>query len=444
MKKTALQIVKKLKKHGYEAYWAGGCVRDLLLGVEPKDYDIVTSAKPDEIKKILKTTIEVGREFGVMVANYGKYHFEVATFRSEGKYKDARRPDKVFWSSAKEDAKRRDFTVNGMFYDPVLKKIIDYVDGQTDLKNRIIRFIGNTNDRIKEDHLRILRAVRFKNTLGFKYEKRALEAVKNNAYLIESVSKERIRDELNKMFYHKNRANALEDLSNTGLLKYILPEIEKLKGIPQPKIYHKEGDVFIHTIWTLRALADQTPLTLIWAALLHDSGKPATISFPHDKNDRIRFNKHVKYSAGIASKLCRRLKFPNIERDLIVWLVKSHMILGDIPKMGLAKQRRWLMDRRFPWLLKLAKADALGTKPANLVLYQKNLQLYEKVKKLHEIEKKQPKHLPLISGKDLIYHFKFNEGPEIGRLLKIIEDAQLEGKLKSKSEALKFVKNNLG
>lgn len=443
MQQTSLKIIKKLRQVGFQAYWAGGCVRDYLLGLNPKDFDIATSAKPEEIEKLLAKTLAVGKQFGVIIAVEGKNQFEIATFRGEKGYSDRRRPDQVFWSNAEKDAQRRDFTINGMFYDPIKKKVLDYVGGQEDLKKKIIRFIGNPDDRIKEDQLRLLRAVRFKNTFGFKYDQRAYQALKNNAYLIESVSKERIKDELDKMLADKSRAQNVLDLQETGLLQYILAEVNRLKGVPQPDQFHKEGDVFIHTCWALKSLPAQSPLTLVWAVLLHDSGKPDTISFPQAKTDRIRFNKHVKYSAGIASRVGRRLKFPNTERELIVWLVKNHMMMADIPKMKLAKQRRWLRDPRFPWLLKLHKADALGASPRDLSLYKKNLALYEKAKQLLEEEKKRPKIKPLLSGHDLIREFKLDSGPQIGRLLKLIEDAQLEGQIKNKGEALVLVKRNL-
>jgi tRNA nucleotidyltransferase/poly(A) polymerase len=443
MKNVAKDIVKTLQDAGYEAYFAGGCVRDMLMGVTPKDYDIVTSAKPDEVKKLMPKTVEVGKEFGVIIAQIGKYNFEIATFRSEAEYKDARHPEKVFFTNAHDDARRRDFTINGMFYDPITEKVIDYVDGQKDLKDKIIRFIGNADDRIKEDHLRILRAVRFKNTLGFKYDKRTWEAVCNNAYRIESVSNERIANELNRMFEEKNRAQALMDLSDSGLLKYILPEIEKLKDLPQPKQFHAEGDTFTHTYLAVKSLSEKSSITLVWAVLLHDAGKGPTITFPKLKNDRIRFNSHAHYSAGIATKICRRLKFPNTERDLIVWLVKNHMIIGDIGKMGVAKRRRLMMDPRLPWLLELHKADALGSAPKDLKLYENALKYYDEAKKHYEEEMKKPKFKPFLSGADIIYVFKLDAGPKIGKLLKLAEDAQLEGKIKTKKEALDFVEKNI-
>lgn len=438
MKNVAKEVVKKIQDAGYETYWAGGSVRDMLMGVEPKDYDIVTSATPDEVKNILTKTFEVGKAYGVIVAQVDNYNFEIATFRGETEYKDRRHPEKIFFTNAKNDAKRRDFTINGMFYDPIEDKILDFVDGRKDLSNKIIRFIGNSSKRIKEDHLRILRGIRFKNVLNFTYDKRTWEAICQNAYLIESVSDERISYELNKMLDSKNRANALIDLSKSGVLKYILPEIDRMKGVPQPDEFHKEGDVFTHTLWALRTLPEDAPLTLVWAVMLHDSGKPQTISYPKEKNDRIRFNKHVKYSAGIASKVCRRLKFPNVERELIVWLVKNHMIVGDIAKMNIVNRRRLLMDPRFPWLLELHRADALGTDPKDLTLYNDLLKMYDEAKKHYEEENKKPKFKPFLTGKDLILNFKLESGPRIGKILQQVENAQLEGKIVNKKAALEY------
>jgi len=465
MKDISISLIQKLQRAGHQAYWVGGCVRDILLGIDPKDFDIVTSAKPDEIEKILKDVniIPVGKQFGVLIAEINGKNFEVATFRSETEYTDARRPDKVFWSSAEKDAERRDFTINGLFLDPLTKEkieqwqlpgirqmkdteyglVIDYVGGIKDLDDRVIRFIGNPNDRINEDHLRILRAIRFKNTLECEYTKETSDAIKENAEKIKTVSMERVRDELNKMLSHPSRYNSLADLEDAGIMQYILPEISKLKGVPQPDIFHKEGDVFKHTLLAVKTLPAKSSLTLVWAVLLHDSGKPQTISFPKSKNDRIRFNKHVKYSAGIASQVCRRLKFPNFERELIVWLVKSHMMLGDIPKMSIAKQRMWLMDERFPWLLALNKADSMGSEPQDLELYDENLELHNQAMKLFEEEKKRPKFKPLVTGNDLIVEFNLKPGPKIGKLLELARDAQLESKVTTKSDALEFLKKHL-
>ncbi len=442
MKNNALNIVLKLRKLGFEAYWAGGCVRDILLNKEPHDFDVVTSATPSQIQNILKNTSSVGKSFGVILVKIDNQNFEIATFRSEGKYSDSRRPDKVFWSNAKEDAKRRDFTINGMFYDPVNKQVIDYVNGLDDLKNRTIRFIGNPNDRIKEDYLRILRAVRFKNAYDFKYDKRSFEAIMQNAYRIEKVSKERVAQELNKIFSHKNRAKALDDLSQLNILKYILPEIERMKGVRQPDQFHKEGDVYIHTLEALKSLPEKSPLALVWAVLLHDSGKPDTISYPQTASDRIRFNKHVKFSAGIASKVTRRYKFSNTERQMIVYLVKNHMEIASILKMNKLNKRKMMLDPRFPWLLKLFKADIMGTKPRRFDLYNKNVILYEKIKSEYEKEQNKPNFKLLLTGNDLMTQFNLKSGPKIGKILKKVEEAQLEDKIKTKNQAVKYIKNN--
>lgn len=437
MKNKAKDVVKKLQNAGHEAYWAGGCVRDMLMKKEPKDYDIVTSAKPEDVKKVLPKTYDIGKAYGVIIAHVGKFQFEIATFRGEAEYRDRRHPEKVFFTNARDDAKRRDFTINGMFYDPIRDKLIDYVDGKKDLEKKIVRFIGNPADRIKEDHLRLLRGIRFKNVLGFTYDKRTWEAICQNAYQIESVSNERISDELNKMFDSKNRAEALLDLSRSDVLKYVLPEVEKMKGVKQPDEFHKEGDVFTHTVWALKTLPSDVPLSLVWAILLHDSGKPQTISMPQTKYDRIRFNKHAKYSAGIASKVCRRLKFPNVERELIVWLVKNHMRVGDIGKMNIAKRRRFVMDPRFPWLLELHKADALGMDPKDLSMYDELLAYYDEAKKHLEEENRKPKFKSFVTGDDLI-KLGLKPGPKLGKVLKQVENAQLEGKFDNKKAALRY------
>ena len=413
----------------------------MLMNVKPKDFDIVTSATPNEIKKIIDKTFDVGKKFGVIVANVDGHTFEIATFRGESEYKDSRHPEKIYFTNAIDDAKRRDFTINGMFYDPIRKKIIDYVNGEKDMENKIIRFIGNPNDRINEDHLRILRAIRFKNILNFSYDKRTWEAICTNAYRIESVSYERISYELNQMLACANRSNALLDLSKSGILAYILPEIDKMKGVPQPKEFHKEGDVFTHTIMALKSLPDNAPLYLVWAVLLHDVGKVATLTIPkNNENDRIRFNKHAYYSAGIAAKICRRLKFPNTEREIIVWLVKNHMTIGDVEKMNVAKRRRFMLDYRIPALLQLHKADASGIVPKDLSMYKNLIEYYNDAK---DFVKRQAasEYNPLLTGKDIISNFNISQGPIIGEILSFVEEAHLNEKIKTKKEAIDYIKN---
>ncbi len=449
MKKTATKIVEILNKAGHEALLVGGGVRDLLLGKEPKDYDIVTSAKPDQVEKLLSKTIPIGKKFGVIKAIEEGHEFEIATFRKDLEYQDGRRPKGVLFAEAREDAQRRDFTINGLFFDPypqikekhetqgaIVKKlkgglVIDYVDGLKDLKKKTIRFIGNPKKRITEDHLRILRAVRFKNALEFKFNPETQKAVKKLAAKIKKVSAERIREELNAMLRLENREEAIENLSKLGILKHILPEVEKTKGVKQPKIYHKEGGVFRHTLDGLKALPSDAALTLVWGVLLHDIGKPDTAT---KGKTRIRFNGHAKHGAELAYKICKRLKFSRIETQEITWLVEYHMILGDIPKMRVAKKRRWLHDHRFKYLLALLKADALGTKPHDL-------SLYNKLKRMWKRELARP--LPpkrLVNGNDIMVEFNLSSGPKIGEFLEIVFDAQLEGKFKTKKQGLKFLK----
>lgn len=435
MQRTAKKIVQKLNKSGFKAYFAGGAVRDMLMGKEPKDIDIATNAKPEQIEKILTKTVPIGKKFGVILVLEKGHEFEVATFRSDAGYSDGRRPDYVIYTSAKQDALRRDFTINGMFFDPISKKVIDYVGGTSDLNNRIIRFIGNADARIKEDNLRMLRAIRFKNVLGFECEKETWQAICKNAKLIKNVSGERIRDELNKMFDGPWRSNALEDLEKTKILKYILPELWNCKGVEQPKNYHAEGDVFVHSLGAVKTLKKTAPLFLVWATLLHDIGKKDTFRLA---KDRIRFSGHAFKSVELAGDVFMRLKFSRIEQEIIAWLIESHMMMLDFFKMREAKRKKWLLDPRIKWLLELHKSDALGSLPQNLEIYNK---LREQIKKDKKELKKIPK--PLLSGLDLIKNFNLKPGKKIGIILEKVHDLQIEGKIKNKEQALKYVKNSL-
>ncbi|MBD3328146.1 CCA tRNA nucleotidyltransferase, partial [Candidatus Peregrinibacteria bacterium] len=261
MQPTSIEIIEQLKKHGHEAYWAGGCVRDMLLGIEPKDFDIVTSAKPDQIEDILDDTMPVGKKFGVILAKKNGHTFEVATFRSDSGYSDGRRPDYVEFTGADKDAHRRDFTINGIFYDPTNDHIHDYVQGQKDLNAKVIRFIGDAEKRILEDHLRILRAVRFKNQFNFQYEPKTFQALKKHAPLVvDNIANERIGDELNKIIMLPNACEAFEDMEDLGILQVLLPEIQAMKGVAQPMEYHTEGDVWDHTMLALKSLPETTQM----------------------------------------------------------------------------------------------------------------------------------------------------------------------------------------
>lgn len=432
MKPTSIEIIKKLRQAGFEAYWAGGCVRDILLGIVPKDFDIVTSAKPEEIEEILEHTIPIGKAFGVILAIRNGHHFEIATFRSDSGYSDGRRPDAVVFTSAKEDAFRRDFTINGMFYDPLEDKIIDYVGGQKDLEARLIRFIGVPHERILEDHLRVLRAIRFRNEFDFQYEPKTYEALSSHASIvIDKVSYERIGAEVNKMMMSKNNVRALEDMEDVGVLKVILPEILRLKGVAQPYNYHNEGDVWTHTMMALKSLAETSSLPVRWAVLLHDSGKPDTFEL----KERIRFDHHVEYSKKIADKVLTRMRLPKKMVDEICWLVEHHMMMEPLITMPEGRKMKWFLNPWFLNLMQVFKADAEGTVPCDLGMYEKIFSIYRAaVKNII----KEPDHL--LKGEDVIKELGISPGKLVGEILNVLREKQLGGEIKTKKQALKWLK----
>jgi len=436
MQPTSIEIIKKLKAAGHEAYWAGGCVRDMLLGVKPKDFDIVTGAKPDEIEKILEHTIPIGKQFGVILTIANGHHFEVATFRSDAGYTDGRRPDAVIFTNAEEDAKRRDFTINGMFYDPTEDKILDYVGGQKDLEARLVRFIGKPSERIMEDHLRILRAIRLKNTLNFQYEPKTYEAVlKHASMLISKVSNERIRDELNKIMVSPYAVNAFQDMEDAGILKIILPEIQKMKGVAQPYQYHKEGDVWTHAMQSLAALSENAALPLRWATLLHDVGKPETFKLA----ERIRFDTHDRKSRDIARKILTRLHFDNRMIDEICWLVEHHMMVMPLVQMPKGRRLVWFHHVYFKNLLELFYADARGTTPPHTEIIDQIAQLYHD--DLQSMPKPPP---PLLHGEDIMKAMNLKPGKKVGYILEKVREKQLAGELKTKKAALAWLKKIKG
>lgn len=442
MKSTSLEIIEDLKKAGYEAYWAGGCVRDMLLGIQPKDFDIVTSAKPDDIERILEHTIPIGKQFGVILAIKNGHSFEIATFRSDAGYSDGRRPDAVEFTNAKEDALRRDFTINAMFYDPSTEEVMDYVEGQKDMRDKLVRFIGNPEERIKEDNLRILRAVRFKNEFDFQYHPDTYQAIKKHVQLIKNISPNRIADELNKMIMGKNAARAFEELFEIGALEIIMPELCRLKGLAQPLIYHQEGDVWDHSMQALSSLTDEdidsnplpaepASLALKWATVLHDIGKYET--FAQDQ-ERIRYNHHAEAGSETAKKILTRLHFPNKIIDRVYWLIRHHMMIVPLMEMPDGRRRHWFLEPGFEELLELNRADTVGTKPIDLSLYQKLKLLYR-----HEIAKLKLMPKNLLSGKDIMKICNITEGQKVGEILKELRDLQLSHELKDKEEAKKYL-----
>ena len=429
---VAASIVRKLRESGFVAYFAGGCVRDALRGTAPKDIDIATSAKPEQVQGLFRRTVPVGVQFGVVRVLEDDLEFEVATFRSDGIYLDGRHPQSVEFSTPEEDAVRRDFTVNGMFYDPFEDKVIDFVSGREDLARKLIRAIGEPSKRFAEDRLRMLRAVRFASTLVFEIESGTWSAIRAEAREILTVSPERIRDELLKILTDAHRVRGFDLLDKSGLLAVILPEVEALKGCEQPEQFHPEGDVFVHTRMMLGLLEPGASGLQALSVLLHDIGKPPTRSFdPVDQ--RIRFNGHDRIGAEMAEQVLTRLRFSRHEIDLVVEAVRNHMIFKDVQQMRPAKLRRFMARPNFEVELELHRVDCAGSH-GDLENYRF---LVDKATEFAQEPLIPPR---LIRGDDLIA-LGLKPGPRIGQLLEAIQTAQLEGEVTTRDEAFELLKS---
>jgi putative nucleotidyltransferase with HDIG domain len=431
---VAAAIVQKLHRHGHIAYFAGGCIRDALQGVQPKDIDIATSATPAQVQALYQRTIPVGIQFGVVRVLLDEMEFEVATFRSDGVYLDGRRPEEIQFSTPEQDALRRDFTINGMFYDPLNDRIIDYVSGREDLARKLIRAIGGASERFAEDRLRMLRAIRFATALVFEIESSTWSALRDDAQAIAIVSPERIRDELLKILVSPHRLRGFDLLDKSGLLEAILPEVSALKGCEQPERFHPEGDVFVHTRLMLGLLAPKASAAQVVAVLLHDIGKPPTRSFdPVDQ--RIRFNGHDKIGAEMAEAVMTRLRFPRQEIDLVVEAVRNHMVFKDVQQMRPAKLRRFMARPHFGIELELHRIDCAGS--------HGDLENYQfLVRKSSEFAQEPLIPAPLVRGGDLI-SMGLRPGPKIGELLEAVQTAQLEGEVSTRAEALQLLQELL-
>jgi poly(A) polymerase len=441
LKRFATSIVQTLRQHGFQAYLVGGCVRDLLLQREPKDYDVATDATPDEVMNIFPETYAVGAQFGVVLvpvpedassnaSTPGSHAVEVATFRSDIGYSDGRHPDEVRFSrDPREDVARRDFTINGMLLDPVSDEVLDFVGGREDLKAGIIRTIGEPERRFAEDKLRMLRAVRFAARFEYQIEPSTFAAIQQFAHEIKAVSRERVRDELTRMLTEGHARRAFLLLDESGLLKHILPDISAMKGVAQPPEFHPEGDVFVHTLLLLENLPNPCPLTLAWGALLHDVGKPPTFRVAPD---RIRFDNHVEVGVKMAEEICRNLRFSNDDTEQILSLVDNHMRFGHATRMKESTMKRFLRLPAFDEHLALHRADCLAS--------HRNLSTYEFVQqKRAEIPPEKIRPSPLVTGDDLIAA-GHAPGPKFREILNAVEDAQLEGRLPSRDAALEFVR----
>jgi poly(A) polymerase len=457
LRTIAVEIVRRLQTTGFSAFWVGGCVRDFLLGREPQDYDIATSARPEQVEKLFKRTVAVGRKFGVMVVVENGRQFQVATYRAEADYRDGRHPEQVTFGDAQADAQRRDFTVNGLFYDPITGKLHDWVGGEKDLRAKIIRTIGMPEERFAEDHLRLLRAVRFAAQLGFEIEPQTFAAIERLAPKIELISAERIRDELIKLFSppsvgvppsggklhptfgppeggtpnYSPAARGLVLLLKSGLLPGVLPELVAMIACEQSPDFHPEGTVFEHIRLMLEKLPPGAHPSLPWAVILHDIAKPATAELD-PATGKIHFYGHEKIGAALAERILTRLRFPKKQIGEIVACVRQHMQFKDVKQMRKATLRRLLMRKTFPLELELHRLDCLGS--------HGDLGHYEfLVGQAAELQKKPAIRPPLLTGKDLIA-LGMKPGPALGALLAEIREKQLQDELITPRQARAWAK----
>ena len=431
-RQLANAICDALQHAGFQAFLVGGCVRDVLLQREPADYDVATSATPEQVLELFPDGVTVGAQFGVILVVHQGVQVEVATFRSDVGYSDGRHPDRVeYASSPQEDVKRRDFTINGLLMRHNTGEILDFVDGQTDLRAGVIRAIGEPDRRFAEDKLRMLRAVRFAARFAYEIEPKTFAAIRKHAREISQVSSERIREELTKLLTEGAARSGFELLDRCWLLSIVLPEISAMKGVEQPPQYHPEGDVWIHTLLMLEGLPAGCSVTLPWGVLLHDVGKPATFRSAKETGDRIRFDGHADVGMAIGKKILERLRFSNDDTQRIVSLVEQHMKFKDVRRMRPATLKRFVRLPHFDEHLALHRLDCLSS--------HRNLEAYELVTDFIRTtppEEVRPKKL--ITGRDVL-GLGFGPGPTIGKILAAVEEAQLNGELRSRDEAISFV-----
>ena len=433
IRQQAIEIVNKLKRRGFEAYFVGGCVRDFINGITPDDYDIVTSAYPEQVMDIFPRTVAVGAKFGVVAVIIENHPYEVATFRSDDVYIDGRRPSGIRYSTVREDVFRRDFTVNGLLMDPSTADVIDYVNGRDDLEKKIIRTIGNPDHRFNEDYLRMLRAIRFAANLNFAIDSATMEAVKKHAGKIKQISAERLQEELKKILTRNGARRGFELMMETGLLREILPEVDRLRGINQPARFHPEGDVWQHTLIMLELLPGTGELKanrqLAWAVLLHDIGKAVTRT--EDANG-VHFYGHVRAGEEIADEIMQRLRFSRADRDSVLNLIHYHMVFMNVKKMRKGRLKRFLRMPDFELHLILHYLDCMASHGM--------LDNYEFCKEQLEHLDDDDLHPPrLFTGRDLI-EMGFTPGKIIGEILSSLEEGQLEGVITTRADAEKFIR----
>lgn len=433
-RELATDICRKLHAAGFQAYLVGGCVRDLLLGREPEDYDVATDAHPARVQELFPSSVDVGARFGVILVVANGAQVEVATFRSDIGYSDGRHPDRVEYSSSpEEDVCRRDFTINGLMLNLETQQVLDFVGGRDDLGQKIVRAIGMPELRFREDRLRMVRAVRFAARFGYIIEPATLQAIMAAAPHVTQVSAERLRDEITKLLTEGAARRAFELLDQTGLLKACLPEIAAMKGVAQPPEFHPEGDVWVHTLLMLEKLLPKTSPTLAWAVLLHDVAKPPTFRSKEETGDRIRFDGHAELGARMAAAICRRLRFSVDEMEQIETLIANHLRFKDVSQMRPSTLKRFVRLPRFEEEhLPLHRLDCLAS--------HGNLDAYEFVCRfLRETPREEVQPPRLLTGEDL-KALGFKPGPRFKEILQAVEEGQLEGRLARREDALDFVR----
>jgi len=434
-RELANSICETLEQNGHQALLVGGCVRDLLLGREPADYDVTTDATPERVTELFRESIDVGAQFGVLLVPRDGMKVEVATFRSDVGYSDGRHPDRVVYSkTAQEDVQRRDFTINGLLMRHDTGEILDFVDGQADLKAGVVRAIGEADRRFTEDKLRMMRAVRFAARFGFEIEHKTFTAIRRHAGAVRDVSAERIREELTKLLTEGAARTGFELLDKSWLLSIVLPEVAAMKGVPQPPQYHPEGDVWIHTLLMIEGLPAGTSPTLAWGVLLHDVGKPPTFRPASVTGDRIRFDHHAEVGVRMAEAICRRYRFSNEETEQIVALVANHMRFMAVDQMRTSTLKRFVRLPLFDEHMELHRLDCLSS--------HRNLDSYAKVQRfLAETPEEQVRPQRVLTGTDLS-EMGYIPGPVFSEILGAVEDAQLEGQIRTKTEAEEFVRKS--
>ena len=429
---TAISIVRRLRAAGYEAFFAGGCVRDMLLRKTPQDYDVTTNARPEDVQRVFSDTIPLGAQFGVILVLFDGQPFEVASYRNDGPYLDGRHPSSVRYGSLEEDIRRRDFTINGMVYDPIDDRLIDLVEGQRDIGRCLVRAIGEPEQRFVEDRLRMIRAVRIAANLGFAIDEATFAAIQKLAGTVTEIAWERIGDEVTRILTEGGARRGFELLDASGLLRASLPEIVALKGTPQSPDYHPEGDVFNHTLLLLGHL-EASSETLAYGCLLHDVAKPVCF---RQEAERITFYGHTEKGAVMAKDILKRLKRGRATWERVAYLVRNHLRHVQAPQMRLNTLKRFLREEGIDELLELTRVDALASNG--------DLQYYQFCKaRLADLNEGEIRPPPLVRGDDLIA-LGFTPGPIFTKILRQVEDHQLGGELKDRGQAIDWIRRNYG